>query len=278
MPIRCFRPRAFACLVGALLFGNLFGGCSPDPVYRLSAEVPDSTGFWKQGRHVVSRTADSVQMAVAYARTTSAGHTLRFAFANRSSTIFTADPTKVRAVITRRLSEKRRVLVGENNGYRDDTPPEYDFRRDTVATADTLSARDPEQMLLNIDKEQSRAAADARRDAAANAIFLTLDAVSDAASPPRSADERTADATEDTKAQLRRAEKTAENQRTQSRLLQRRARWAQSALRRTTLTPGMRTTGFVVVPLDPDAVTLVLHVTLGSKTVTVPFRQRRYEP
>jgi hypothetical protein len=274
----CLRPSAVAFLLGGLLLGGLFGGCSPAPVYRLSADVPDSTGFWEQGRHVVSRTVDSVQVAVAYARTTGEGHKFRFAFANRSSTVFTVDPTRVRAVVTRRLSEKRRVLVAENNGYRDDTPPEYEFRRDTVATADTLYARNPEQMLLNIDKEQSRAAADARRDAAASAIFLTLDAVSAVASTAQTPDERTADATENTEAQLRRAEKKAENQRTQSRLSQRRARWAQSALRRTTLTPGMRTTGFVVVPLDPDAVTLVLHVDLGSKTVTVPFRQRRYEP
>lgn len=44
------------------------------------------------------------------------------------------------------------------------------------------------------------------------------------------------------------------------------------------LAPGMRTTGFVVLPVDPDAATLVLHVNLGLETVTVPFRQRRYEP
>jgi hypothetical protein len=40
----------------------------------------------------------------------------------------------------------------------------------------------------------------------------------------------------------------------------------------------MRTTGFVVVPVDPKAARLVLHVDLGSQVVTVPFRQRRYEP
>jgi hypothetical protein len=249
-------PRSFsrflAPLCAALLLGSLLAGCSADPVYRLSADAPDSTGFRDRGRHVVTRTADSVQVAVAYARTTNEGHKFRLAFVNRSSTVFTADPARVRAVVTRRLSKKRRVLVAENNGDRGDSPSEYEFRRDTVAPADTLSARDPEQMLLYIDKEQSRAAASARRDAAASAIFLTLDAVSAVASPPRTPEEE------------------AGHRRTQSRLSRRRARWAQSALRRTSLAPGMRTTGFVVVPVDPDAVTLVLHMNLDSETVPVP--------
>ena len=102
--------------------------------------------------------------------------------------------------------------------------------------------------------------------------------MSEIAAGAQTPEERTADATEDTEYQLERAEERAENRRTQARLSQRRARWAQSALRRTTLIPGMRTSGFVVVPVDPLAYTVVLHVELGSQTVTVPFRQTRYEP
>jgi hypothetical protein len=40
----------------------------------------------------------------------------------------------------------------------------------------------------------------------------------------------------------------------------------------------MRTAGFVVVPVDPKATRLVLHVDLGARVVTVPFDQVRYDP
>jgi hypothetical protein len=33
-----------------------------------------------------------------------------------------------------------------------------------------------------------------------------------------------------------------------------------------------------LVPVDPDAARLVLHVGLGARVVTVPFEQVRYDP
>jgi hypothetical protein len=267
------RVRHGTALFGRLLLVALLSGCTPDPVYRLDARAPDSSSIWQQGRQVVTHTVDSLQVAVAYARTTDAGHKFRLAYVNRSSSRITVDPLDVYAVVTETLTEKKRVQI-----TRYDDEGSYVYRRDTLATADTLYARNPERRLLAIDKEQSQQEASAKTDAAANAIFLTLDAVSEIAAGPQTPDERTADATEDTEYQLERAEERAENRRTQARLSQRRARWAQSALRRTTLVPGMRTSGFVVVPVDPLAYTVVLHVNLGSQTVTVPFRQTRYEP
>jgi hypothetical protein len=268
-------PLRAACAL--ILFGGLVVGCAPDPVYRLSAHAPDSTGFWQQGRQVVTRTVDSVQVAAAYARTTDEGHTFRLALVNRSTRPVTVNPSDTYAVVTQRLSKERHVHVVQDT-LRGEGSPDYEFRRDTLSTADTLHARNPEQVLLRIDKEQARQEAKAERDAAARGLFLTLDAVSEIASPPRSPEERTADAAEDAASQLERTEARAESRRTQARLGHRRARWARSALRRTTLVPGMRTTGFVVVPVDPKAARLVLHMGLGSQVVTVPFRQRRYEP
>ena len=260
-----------------ILLGGLLVGCAPDPVYRLRAHPPDSTGFWQQGRQVVTRTVDSVQVAVAYARTTDEGHKFRLAFVNRSAAPFTVDPANVYVVVTRKLSGENRVHVVKDEGGHGEAPT-YDVYPDTLSTADTLIARNPEQVLLQIDKEQARAEAETENDDAANAFFLTLDAVSEIASGPPSPDERTADAAEDAEAQLRRAEERAENRRAQAGLSQRRARWAQSALRRTTLVSEMRTSGFVYVPVDPDAARLVLHVNLGPHVATVPFQQKRYEP
>lgn len=84
-----FVPAVTAC---ALLALGFLTGCTPDPVYRLSARAPDSTGFWDQGRQVVTRTIDSLQVAVSYARTTNEGHKFRLAFVNRSSDLVTVDP------------------------------------------------------------------------------------------------------------------------------------------------------------------------------------------
>lgn len=266
--------RGVALLCGLVVFGGLLSGCAPDPVYRLDARAPDSSSIWQQGRQVVTHTVDSLQVAVAYARTTNAGHKFRLAYVNRSSSRITVDPIDVYAVVTETLTEKQRVEITRY----DEDVPNYTYRRDTLSTADTLYARNPEQELLEIDKDQSQKEASAETDAAANAIFLTLDAVSEIAAGPQTPEERTADATEDTEYQLERAEERADRRRAQARLSQRRALWAQSALRRTTLVPGMRTSGFVVVPVDPLAYTVVLNVELGSETVAVPFRQTRYKP
>ncbi len=118
--------------------------------------------------------------------------------------------------------------------------------------------------------------ADAEQAAGLNALSTTLDAMSDIADPARPPEERAADAAEDAEEDRERAEARARRRRAQ--LSQRRARWAQSTLRRTTLAPGTRTSGFVVVPVDLRAFTLVLHVNGRSGVVTVPFRQTRHEP
>lgn len=161
---------------------------------------------------------------------------------------------------------------------RDDETTDYASRRDTLSTADTLHACNPEQVLLEIGKERSREEAEAEETAGLYALSATLDAVGEVADPPQTPEERAADAAEDVEDERERAEDRARRQRRQSRLGQSRAQWAQSALRRTTLAPGGRQSGFVVVPVDPHAYTLVLNVDGDSGVVTVPFRQTRHEP
>jgi hypothetical protein len=261
-------------LTVCVLFAVGLTGCSPDPVYRLRAQAPDSTSFWDQGKQVVTHTVDSLQVAVSYARTTNEGHKFRLAFVNRSSHPITVDPLGVYAVVTEKLSEEERVQISRY----DDGSTDYVMRRDTLSTADTLYARNPERMLLKIDKERSRVEADAEEAAGLDALSATLDAVSEIADPPQTPQERTADAAEDAEEDREQAERRARRQRRRASLGRRRARWAQSALRRTTLAPGMRTSGFVIVPVDPRAYTLVVHVDGGPDTVTVPFRQMRHEP
>lgn len=266
-----FGPILTACIVFAV---GVLTGCSPDPVYRLHAEAPDSTSFWDQGKKVVAHTVDSLQVAVSYARTTNEGHRFRLAFVNRSSKPVTVDPLGVYTIVTEKLSEEERVQISRY----DDGRTDYVMRRDTLSTADTLYARNPERMLLAIDKERSRVEADAEEAATLNALSATLDAMSEIADPPKTPEERTADAAEDAEEGRERAERRARRERRQASLGRRRARWAQSALRRTTLAPGMRTSGFVAVPVDPRAYTLVLHVEGRSDVVTVPFRQTRHVP
>lgn len=261
----------------ALLTVGVFTGCTPDPVYRLRAQAPDSTNFWEQGKQVVTRTVDSLQVAVSYARTTDDGHKFRLAFVNRSSEPVTVDPLGVYAVVTEKLSDREQVQRTRPEYGREVI--EYVYRRpDTLSTADTLYARNPEQVLLRIDKERSREEAEAEEAAGLNALSATLDAVSEIAEPPQTPEERAADAAEDAEEDRERAERRARHERRRAQLSQRRAQWARSALRRTTLAPGMRTSGFVVVPVDPRAFTLVLNVDGGPDVVTVPFRQTRHEP
>jgi hypothetical protein len=151
----------------------------------------------------------------------------------------------------------------------------YVFHRDTLATADTLYVRNPERVLLEIDKDRSQEEAEAEEAAVLDTLSVTLDAVGEIADPPQSPEERVADAAED---ERNRAQRRARRERRRARLGQRRTKWVQSDLRRTALAPGMRTSGFVVVPVDPGAFTLVLHVEARPGEMTVPFRQTRHEP
>ena len=154
----------------------------------------------------------------------------------------------------------------------------YVFHRDTLATADTLYVRNPERVLLEIDKDRSQEEAEAEEAAVLDTLSVTLDAVGEIADPPQSPEERAADAAEDAEDERNRAQRRARRERRRARLGQRRTKWAQSALHRTALAPGMRTSGFVVVPVDPGAFTLVLHVEARPGEMTVPFRQTRHEP
>lgn len=269
------RPHIAPALAACALFAiGVLTGCTPDPVYRLHAQAPDSTSFWDRGKKVVTHTVDSLQVAVSYARTTNEGHKFRLAFVNRSSNPVTVDPLGIYAVVTEKLSEEERVQISRYADGRTDSV----MRRDTLSTADTLYARNPERMLLKIDKERSRVEADAEEAAGLNALSATLDAVSAIADPPQTPEERTADAAEDAEDDREQAERRARLRRRNAGLGRRRTRWAQSALRRTTLAPSMRTSGFVIVPVDPRAYTLVLNVEGRSEVLTVPFRQTRHEP
>lgn len=108
MPVSALR-RSFLVTCGALLLAVLLVRCTPDPVFRLQAQAPDSTSVWQEGRRVVTQTVDSVQVAVAYGRTTDAGHKFRLAFVNRSRTSVTATPSQAYAVVTRRRQSTGRL-------------------------------------------------------------------------------------------------------------------------------------------------------------------------
>ncbi len=270
--------RPFLALFCILLFGGGLSGCySPDFVYRLDASAPDSAGFWRQGRQVVTRTVDSVQVAVSYGRTTDEGHKFQLAFVNRSRDPVTVVPTDIYAVVTRKLKDGEHAVATRAERSSSGAVPRWDTAA-TRTARDTLSALDPERKLLAIDRERSRREERAENDATADALFLTLDAVSEIATVAQSPEERTADATEDREYQAQRAKEDARRQRIQSRLNRERSQWAQSALRRTTIAPDGRVTGFVAVPVASQAARLVLHVQLEDHSVTVPYVQTRYDP
>jgi hypothetical protein len=260
-----YNVHALAEAVAALLLvaGVLMACASAEPVFRLNATAADSSAAWVQGRQVVARTVGGLRTLIAYDHSTDHSHVFHLGVENRADTTVLIDPSRTYAALQR-------------------MPPGFEgMDLKAPMTADTVSVRDPEAKLLALDMARSREAADEMNDRLVNGLVLTLDAAGDVADSfagGRTDEERTADAAEDAEWALRRAEDRAAYRRQLEDLAESRFHWSERVLRKTTLPPGAYTAGWVYVPIREDAQTVTLHVQVGSHTVTVPYRQQRFEP
>ena len=248
----------------ALLLLIVLTGCTPDPVYRLSSTIPDSSSQWIQGRQVVTRTQDSLRATVAYVRTTNDGHLFDVRLANLSDTSLLIDPSDFYAVTTQVIP-----------------------RPDTVRTIpdsfipNRASARDPEEMLLAIDLRASEVEANARTSRglyALEGLTSVADDVADIAGEPDTEQEETREAVESIEREQRRENDVREYRSRMTQLERRRFEWAQRTLRRTSPPPGMGVSGRVYVPVDPNARFVLVHVGRDGRYVVFPYRQKKYEP
>lgn len=255
------RPRFRLFALGAVVLVIFLTGCTPDPVYRLSSTIPDSSSQWIQGRQVVTRTYDDLRATVAYVRTTDDGHLFDVRLANLSDSTLIIDPADFYAVTSEAIPR----------------PDTSRMMPDGFLTH-RKEARDPEEVLLAIDLTASELEADARTSRGLYALESLTAAAADAADGSDTEQERTREAAERIEREQQRENDLRGYRSQMTRLERRRFEWARRTLRRTSLPPGMGVSGKVYVPVDPDARFVLVHVGQDDRYVVFPYRQKKYEP
>jgi hypothetical protein len=245
----------------AVLLVVFLTGCTPDPVYRLSSTIPDSSSQWIQGKQVVTRTQSGLRATVAYVRTTDEGHLFDVRLANLSDTTLLLDPSDFYAVTSQvipRPDTLRKV------------PDSF--------TTTRMSARDPEKVLLAIDLRASEVEANARTSRGLYALESLTSVADDVADGSDTEQEETREDIDRIEREQRRESDIREYQSRMTRLERRRFEWSQRTLRRTSLPPSMGASGRVYVPIDPDARFVLVHVGKDERYVVFPYRQKKYDP
>lgn len=151
----------------------------------------------------------------------------------------------------------------------------------TCAAAGPCSAAfrviDPEGVLMALDQQEAAEKAAATNEAVFSGSLMLLSAVLDVASlATGKANRDTGRNTARIGAQMDRDD--ARHHRQLSQIDRRRQSWSGGALRRTTLSPGQSTAGYVYVPVRLQAQLVWLHLRVGGRRIPFCFKQVVYGP
>ena len=232
--------------VSSLMLSMAMAGCvSPSPLVSLRPLDPGSV--WIAGRETVQKRQDDVRVAAAFEHQDGDNLAIRVEVENQRAEQIEINPSTVTFVTCkdRELSSctgARRVI-------------------------------NPERMLLQLDEQQSRNAADAASDAAFYGPLLLLSAIGDVATIASGKGSGTtglqsADIAHRMDTSAIRHETASQSIASQRQL------WSNVALRRNTVFPGSGTGGLVYLPVDTNArFVWVFLRPVGGKTVPFCFEQ-----
>jgi hypothetical protein len=241
-PARMTSPALSALL--PILIATLAGCATPSPIYRLSPSGRDI--IWVSGRGSLQKEIEGVRVATAFEHQD--GNSLGFRLEILNGT-------------------QDRIDVGPQNVTFTACTDE------TVAScAPTVRAIDPEGVLAALDERQSRERASAVNSQAALGTLVLLSAVADVATIASGKSDSTTGTATASSASLA-ASDAAVRQSSLASIEVQRQLWSNEAFRRNTLLPGQGTSGYVFIPLYPQAGIVWLHVQLGTRTFSFPFRQ-----
>jgi hypothetical protein len=231
--------------VGLLVIGVATVGCAtPAPIVRLYPSTPGVV--WVAGRAAVTREQGGVRVAAAFDHQDGLNLGFRVEVSNGTAATLDLDPsqftfTSCRTSVLKSCAPTRRVI-------------------------------DPEAMLAALDVKQSTAQADGANTQALLGTMALLSAVGDVASAAGGHANRNTGV--GTMAAIGLAQSNAaESDSTLASIAVQQRIWSDEALRRNTLYPGQGTGGRVYVPIYPDAGVVWLHVQIGQRVFSIPFRQ-----
>jgi len=229
-------------VLASIVFGISLAGCAtPSPIVRLAPAGGEVT--WVAGRAVLSKQQEGVRVAAAFEHQDGDTLALRVEVANERETKVEVGPRNVSFVTCKQ------------DGM------------DSCSAAQGVI--DPEAVLMALDVNASREAADAANDAALYTPLLIMSVVADVASvASRKSDGTTGLQTAALANQM--DNDAARHDSAMASYGAQRQMWSNAALRRNTVQPGRAQGGMVFIPIDVTARYVWLRVRVGP--LTFPFR------
>jgi len=246
-----------------LILTTVVLACSPEPVFRLQSDQAEENMVVYRGMEYLISEGENSTAILAYYRHMDKLVIMDLEVINYSDETVRFEPSDVSFIAYSRNFERDENLAkGEwKNKFTDGT------------------ALDPEQTLLNIDKQRSNVEARNRTNNVLDGISASLNLVSDiSAAGLETSSEQTARETQRTREAINRAERRENFYRNVSSLSEQRAYWETEALRVTDLPPGEAVAGEISLPLTEDAILLNITVQVAEEEHLFQYIQKKFIP
>ncbi|TVR16419.1 MAG: hypothetical protein EA391_07970 [Balneolaceae bacterium] len=242
----------------------LFTACSPESVQRLQHDHNEEDVRVYRGMEYVYSDAESSSAILAYYRHIEGRIVLDLEVINYGD-----EPIRFSTDDISYSAYQFRFRYDEN-------PDDGEWYEFLIAEGE---AHNPEEMILNIDRETSRATARNRTNVVLESIAGTANAIDDISSiGSSSSSERAARDVRRTRLAKERAERREQFYAQAANLNDMRAYWETSAIRTTDLLPGETLAGEISITNIKEARIYLLDVQIGNDLHRFRFFQRSYEP
>ncbi|MCC5914667.1 MAG: hypothetical protein JJU46_09860 [Balneolaceae bacterium] len=258
------KNRSTALPVVGLLF-LIVTACSPEPVLRLSVDnehEPDVMMYG--GMEYLLSEQDNSSVLIAYYRHLGNRVIMDLEVTNYGEEIVRFDPGK----------DITFEAIGLNFNF-DEEVRQGEWVEELLAEK---GAYDPEETILEIDKDQSRAVARERTNMLLSGITEGVGAAAAISSDDQSREARSLREEQRNRRAINRAERRENFYRTVSSLNSSRNYWEVEAVRITDLVEGDVVSGEISLPVYPDARILEINVAVGEEIHNFRYVQRKHDP
>lgn len=248
-------------LISSLIF---LTACSPEPIFRLQHDHDDESVRIYRGMDYVYSDAENSSTILAYYRHIGNEIVMDLEVINYGNEYVRFRPEDI---------SYRAYLYRYNN---DENSDEGYWDEELIAES---KATDPEEMILNIDKRESRAVARNRTNTVLEGISGTLYALDDLSSIGSStSSERVARDVRRNRLAMERAERREHFYSQVTNLNEMRTYWETSAIRTTDLLPGESIAGEISITNIKEARVYIVFIQIGEDLHRFRFLQRSYTP
>lgn len=255
--------KSIGIILSVSLIAVIFSSCSPEPIFRLQSNHNEKDVVFYQGmEYLVSQDEFSIAI-LAYYRHLDNLVIMDLEIINQSDQTARFDPGNIFFEAYREKYNES----GNQNGK--------EYKLELIAGGTAL---DPEEALLNIDKEASRKKAAHRTDLLMEGIHAGLNLASDISDADRvTANEQIELESRRTRYAVERAERRETFYRNFANLNEQRVYWETEALRKTDLQSGESIAGEITFPLVKKSTIINIIVPIGKEEHIFKFKQRKFK-